>query len=318
MKKNFYFLFVLSFLLLLHKKSNCSLDALTSVIQLDTRYTFTNKAFARGFVKFNKGFDLPVNGTAYLNVGQYIEGIINLNGGTIVMTGPLYLGPNILLNGNGYIKTNGNKIIFANTLSVTTGRLSIKDSIEITSANSGTLFIAPPGKFVISDNNGDLYLRKLNLFCTQPEATVYIQVGNNLWLEDVTWELFDGGILTLTGRVPAFIGSCLFMGRNSTFTIISSNKPWIQGSSHLTIGETATFKIAKLLLQELDSYLALNHKSKLYFTGSDTLTNYGYLKVAGKTTLLSDNNTISFGQSNNIQFLPGSSLFIDKTHLTIT
>lgn len=84
---------------------NAILDGRVSPIHLDSVYTFSQGEWARGSVFFRKGFDLPVGGTIYLGIdGGFVNGPINLNGGTLTLEKPLFLQNKGFIVASGFIR----------------------------------------------------------------------------------------------------------------------------------------------------------------------------------------------------------------------
>ena len=111
LKKKLYALGVVFVLVvfLLPYSLDAILDGRTTPIYLDSVYTFTQGEWARGSVFFRQGFDLPIGGTAYLSIDSgFVNGPINLNGGTLILQSHLILKNRGIIVAPGFMRgTNG-------------------------------------------------------------------------------------------------------------------------------------------------------------------------------------------------------------------
>lgn len=121
------------------------LDGRVAPIVVDYRYTFTNWELARGYVSFEKGFDLPLNGTITLQLSSKssIYDSINMNRGSIQLIGGMYLGPSFRLMNDGFIFSKGTTpgyIYFDDELIFDGNYIGIKGSeLAIRSSRRGRL-----------------------------------------------------------------------------------------------------------------------------------------------------------------------------------
>lgn len=93
----------------------------TPTIRYD-RYTFAANDFARGFVQFKNGINVPAGATVTLDINQILDGTIS-HSGRILLEGDLHLGPNAYIDtsSSGRIELNGHGIylngdLYANRL----------------------------------------------------------------------------------------------------------------------------------------------------------------------------------------------------------
>lgn len=88
------------------------LDGRAAPIVLDSRYTFSNYEWARGFVSFRAGFDLPIGGTITLRLDSTtpISRSIGMNDGTLILEDDLHLGEDVTFTGSGFLQGNGHDV----------------------------------------------------------------------------------------------------------------------------------------------------------------------------------------------------------------
>lgn len=98
------------------------LDGTLAPIFVESSYTFTDGETARGFVSFRNGFDIPADGTVILELapGMGVDGAVNFNGGTLELREHCIFGPRVVINGKGFIKSNGSTLFLENPINVLT------------------------------------------------------------------------------------------------------------------------------------------------------------------------------------------------------
>lgn len=148
--RSFYCLIFAFFISVYSKKLAAILDGRTGnfPIELDATYSFSNFEWARGYVKFKNGFDVPPGGTIFLGINQPINGPINLNGGTIILEKKITLNEDVSFSDSGYFKTNNKKIFFTGDLNLT-NTYYFSDNVEFNGLKSGSLTLRPSSQVVI-------------------------------------------------------------------------------------------------------------------------------------------------------------------------
>lgn len=269
-----------------------NLNGFTTPIFVSNTYTFTDGERADGFVTFLNGFDLPINGTVTLNLspGCLISGDIQMNGGTLIVTSPVILGPGpTTFYGNGY---------FNIPLLVGTEKIRIEGNIRCSNQN---MTIKGMGPTNLDLSNGSLdcqgiadtiafdniQISGFTNIITNPLSPRHFNLSNSEFnVED--------NIITVFSPFIKTSGICsIGTGRNGFLTcpgVIS-----IDTGSELTISTPSRIQIGGLLTQEAESLLILDSAS-LDFNNTNSIgipltfanlssSSAGKLFISGKSNL---------------------------------
>ena len=186
------------------------LDGRNQAIYLTTQYTFTQGEWAKGFVTFSNGFDVPTGGTIYLDVNQPIQGGIKLNSGTIVMNGDLNCGPSLGLSGDGYIKTNNYSINYIGEFRPF-GKIYFTDDVTFNGNNGGLLTISLPAEFHL-EKVQNMTLKNTKIFANAPVHRWFPPAAgfSRLIFDNIDWEIFSGGAIDIKATDFQIKNNCIF------------------------------------------------------------------------------------------------------------
>ncbi|MCB9493379.1 MAG: hypothetical protein H6679_03830 [Epsilonproteobacteria bacterium] len=124
-------LFVVFVTIFLQTLDAASIIAKTSISYNTTPIVFANGDSVAGFVYFQDGFSVPSTGTMTLGTAGEVNGKIDLNNGTIVLTDDLYLGSSAEITGTGFIVGNGHTIHLSGPL-IITSRVKLRNNAQET------------------------------------------------------------------------------------------------------------------------------------------------------------------------------------------
>ena len=311
------FVKIITLLLLLEKPGLilASLDGLISPQQIDNSYSFSNGEWARGFIKFKNGFDVPLNGTVYVGVNQRTGGNINLNNGTLVLTSDLHLGYNSKIIGNGFIKTNNYNCYSAGTIRFI-GNIYIDDNFTLNGLNNST-FETTTADFIYLNKIQNVSFKKIRIVTDEPSSFIFPASWlNSLILEDVDWEIASGKNIVLTASTVSILGKSNLLCPRGTFKIPTTITCSQNGS--LSIDYLTTVETKGLILELSSAQLALGFNTRLNFTQSTTWAGLGYCRVDGKATLSASGKKIYTNNTGGIAMTAGSKLLLDNIQLVIT
>lgn len=291
------------------------LDGTNQAIYLTTHYTFTQGEWAKGFVTFLNGFDIPTNGTVYLDIHPPIQGQINFNNGTLVMKSDLNFGPLIGLSGNGYIKSNNYSINYTGEFRPF-GKIYFTDDVIFNGNNGGLLTISLPAEFHL-EKVQNVTLKNTKVFANAPVYRWFPPAGGfvSLLFDNIDFEIFSGGAIDIKATNFSIKNHCIFRGAGSGFRTTSPLT--ISTNARLEIGFDTTAQFSSLTLESLNSELILNNQSKLNFYGSTSWLGLGHLLVNGEASLSTNNLTITTN-SGGVHLAQGSRLKLIKTKLKIS
>lgn len=131
-------------------------------IELDTVYTFSRFEWARGYVIFQEGFDVPPGGTIFLGIDQFVNGTVNLNGGTIILEKNLTLYPDFALTGSGFFKTNNYAFCFEGDLNLT-NTYYFSNRVTFNGMGTGALNVSDESHIVLDTSRVEFENLTLNL-----------------------------------------------------------------------------------------------------------------------------------------------------------
>lgn len=312
------FTFTLLGILLLHGYLAAILDGRTSAIQKDTLYSFTNFEFAAGFVRLNKGFDVPSNGTVVLSINQSVPHDINLHdGGTIILNNDLFLGPDARITGSGYIKTNNYSIYFINSLQVLSS-IVFSNRVTLNGYNGSILTLIAPAKLHLEHGVGDLTLQNMTFFVVDPPSTlIFPPAGfSSIVCDELDFDVYSLGSVTLTTTNIQIKNDCIFRGAGSSFKTTGTLR--LTNDSSLTLDDEALLKIPSLRTDNIGAQLYIRNNSELFITTTSSIwTGSGSLKISGQATLKSDDSVVVTWNNAQVIFDLGSRLILDNTYFKL-
>lgn len=296
------------------------LDGRITPIVLNTRYTFTNYEWAYGFVSFRGGFDLPTNGTIGLRLDEraFIGNNINMNNGTIMLNGELYLGPSINFIDNGFIVGQPGIITVQNTLQLLTYYIHLTGDVSFRASNYGRLE-SGSGKLDVQNVQT---LQFINMDVIDRQTSIVTNSTN-----PITWRFKNCYILAGADSLTEWFNpSILFDGPNrisvanqlkmkklvvnklSNIRIRSGSKIALQGLELLGKESTAFLENAQLdFISTTTTPIQIAHPTTL---------NQGSLSIQGKSIITSSTgNILNFSNKANLVLQSGARLTLDKTHL---
>lgn len=225
-------------------------------ILLDTTYSFSNFEWAKGYVKFNNGFDIATNETAILDINQEINGQIAIGTrGTLILKRDLVLGDGATLasGGGGYIITNGHTIFFKGNLSINVG-IYLVGAISFDGMGMGRLSIGGANSIIATTNN-NISFSNLQLFVSSnPLCNNFIPFSTaspiSLTLNNVVWN--SSGLACTTVNQLTISGNCRISGNKNHYYTNSINlnplstlyldfSNTLETDSALSLGSQSTF-----------------------------------------------------------------------------
>ena len=304
-KKNLNF--IISLFLFLSEFSPCKavLDGRNTAIVVDTHYTFTNFEWARGFVKFKNGFDVPANGTIFLGVYTEVSGqmVFLNNRSTIILEDTLSIDKASGFSGSGFIKTNNHWIYYRDNMSVNSP-LFITDQLIMDGLSRGILTFntgSTPTFTLLNSNNIYLFNSYIQSIFISTDPFSFRVANRTCTLQDIT----------LSGRLGTFdtlfiANKCSFGGRNQTFTY--GNRVNIYANSELTIRKGCTLNTPLVaFFDSLATLILINATAT-----TNALQATGQIIVQGKSRISSPNSSpVSLHQNTSLQIANGSLLTID-------
>lgn len=259
------------------------LDGTSAPIEVHSLYTFTPFEWARGFVKFYNGFDIPPGSTIFLGVNQQIEGPIGLNGGTIIMEKNLNLAPDVTISDSGFFKTNNHVIFLAGNIDFSS-RYFFSDTISFNGLGLGRVSLDAGGRFIILDDN--------HLFFTALSLRMFNKNGNNIIFKGVGDRIFSMSQSSLNiGRGASLeidqlniLAGCVLRGINSDVDVLTT--VYIDAESTLLLEPSMTLKTAHVNLPFGLSNLVMDSaKLNINRPAATDVTGDGQVFIAGRSIL---------------------------------
>lgn len=298
------------------------LDGRSAPIVLENRYTFTNYEWAKGFVSFRGGFDLPTNGTVFiaLDTTAEVEANINLNGGTIFLKNDIYLAPGTQFLGNGFIVGDSSAITFEDTLTITSC-LKLTGTVILQSNYYGMIDFPSGGSLDVRNLDGLRFNHctivdrgsSILTTLTYPRSFEIDQCIVAAGAENSVTQWFNPTI--------KFIGdSRLLVG-----DLFKLNTILLDDFSRLNIASQSAVQLKKLLLPYRQSSISLVN-SYLDFISTDTLditigttaAIQGRLILDGPSIIASSTgNKLRIPHSVSVEFPSGARLAIDRCSIAI-
>lgn len=299
------------------------LDGRTNPIYLDTAYTFTQGEWARGSVFFRKGFDLPVGGTIYLGIDTgFVNGPINLNGGTLTLEKPLFLKNQGSIFASGFIRG-------------TPGRpdsMVIKYEGNSVWEGSGTIKIIQTS-MTFQGNSATMDNLGVTIDLREAGSDIFFVGGRIIlrsWRTSTTtpariW-FFDNDIVATDSSPAGFSNPEVHFGGYVSFTtsrrIWTVKKIFLEEFAHLVIRSGCRITVNQISLPYAGTRLEVR-RSLLNFTSTSTgslrmITPYahniqGTISFDGKCDLSSStNNPLIFDKYATLELLSGAQLRLQQ------
>lgn len=283
-----------------------------------------------GYIWFPEGFTIYSGRTATLNVFPPVGGTIDLNDGTLSLTGDLILrGTAEIVNNagtSGVINGNGNVIKLLNDMTIDDAIVfgeTGKEGDTIIDGDNNVITLGSNGKFTVA-NNRSLTLKNLilkDLSGTGGSKKIVLNnASSELILDNVTIWLdddfdFDQGVLTIQNDV-------VISGSRYGFGYNSSAQSTISKQSQLLIDHGVTFSYepsnrTRLTMEDNTSHLYLNG-CRVHADGTGLLLTKGTVIFDSLVTLHADGasaaTAISLGDSGGDDIttvvLPGANIEI--------
>lgn len=303
---------------------NAILDGRTSLIVLDNRYTFTNYEFARGFISFRDGFDLPVGGTIILSLDGVapIKNNITMNKGTILLDNSIHLNSEVTFSGDGFIVGSNATINFEQTLNFSANYMHLSGDLTFRSAFFGQIEF---------NNGGVIDARNLNTL--EFVNCGVIDQGDRILTSTIKPEYFlfrDSYIIaSLGGLTTEWLSpEIIFQGFNTIFTEnkLKINTLKLNNLAQVEIQPNSELQLKKLEMPFSQSKLFLS-ESNLDFIqtltndipiGNLTTTGQGKLILKGTSKLKSSTgNKLLLASGLGLDFFTGARLCIENNHLIL-
>jgi hypothetical protein len=312
------------------------IDGTVTPSVVNHKYQFLDGETAKGFVAFKAGFELPINGTIYLDLapGTFISGEIIFNGGTIDFQEDLSFSTQAKWTGSGFFRTIVNNIIISDRLIVNDHYFFSASRTELIGIGrpairfSGGSFNfslprspgAPNSIFAFRDvdliYDGDVIITTTNY----PESLVFDScstfLGGGDSLEFLNPEVGIRGKTSFSSRSnnEYIINKLLFIDAGAIFTIESLTR-LTTGSFGMNFGRTE-FILDNSTLNLTNSLTP----SEPITIGNPGLPSLGKFTIRGQSILRSDDhNTIVFPRFLRTQFEPGARLTLENgTHIIVS
>ena len=233
-----------------------------------------------GWTWFPYGFTLGSGGVSGINIIPAIEGTINLNDGTLTMTGDTVLASNGQITGDGYIDGQGHALILSDELSL----------------NSTLIFT---GDTIIDGNNNPIMLGSSAQIWVTNNTTVTLQ---NMIINDLD-SITDKIVMEGTESELVLDNVTIWLDGDYSFTqgsLFVHNNVSIGGASHkFTYQSTQVSHITK------QSQLAIEHGVRFSYSPSSR-TN---LIMADDTSHLSLDGCTLHADATGLELTKGTIMF---------
>ena len=291
----------------------------TGVLNAGSAYTMpTGSNTYVGWIWFPFGFTIGNGATSGLNIIPPVDGTINLNDGTMTLTGDIIMSSNGMIGGNGTINGQDNAIHL-------TDQLSLNSSITFAS----NIIIDGDNNCVTLGSNAELWVSN--------NVTVTLQniilkdldggsVASKIVMAGTESKLaFDNVTIWLDGDYTFSQGSLFFHndvnieGPSHSFNYHSGQKSYIAKQSQLMVEHGVTFSYGP---SSRTNFVMADNTSSLYLNGCTLYSDATGLEMTNGTvifdslvTLSADGQTVgtalTFGTAgNNVTsiVLPGANM----------
>lgn len=279
-------------------------------IELDTTYTFSNFEWARGYVKFRNGFDVPPNGTIFLGVNQEIEGPVTMNGGTIILERDMILHKNVTFPQVGFdpnfFKTNDYAIFIRGNLNLSNQKYFFSDSIILDGLKTGVIN-AQGIRNITAQTNNTITLR--NMFIFAEARTFTFQDINNgpftLNIKNVSMREMNDDFSFLN-----VFGSCRLIISFPNEYRFSSLR--ITKNASLLVSPLCELYCNQIILEDSSSLILDNAQLSSDSTSTLSINGSGNIFIKGQSSFKAGGDTISVAPDVNIILRSAARLTVDK------
>lgn len=257
-----------------------------------------------GWIWFPYGFIIDSGSTSGLNVIPAINGTINLNDGTLSMTGDVLLASNGMISGDGNIDGQGHALKLCDELSLNSTLTFISDII-IDGGNSG-ITLGSDAQLWVSDNITVSFQNAIikDLDSLVQNKIVMMGTGSKLAFDNVTIWL-DGGYSFTQGSLY-FFNDVSIAGPSHSFIYLSEEPSYITKQAKLTIDHRVTLSYNAPTNNKL---VMTDDSSRFALTGCTLHTTPTGLQLT-KGTLIIDHIVEFEGEANSSD---GAIIFGDET-----
>ncbi len=307
MKKQVIFIFFIA-LFSFHKLQSIFNGKDGSSIVVDTTPSLTAFEWARGFVKFNQGFDITPGVTIFLGINQLVDGPLTLNNGTIILEQDLHLGEEASITGSCFFVTNNHTIYIHGNLNISNrGTLFFNGAPSLHGGGTGRFKLGGTGNIVLLDNN-NLSLVSLEIISAQ---NILFNAGG---LKTINMR---DGKLNITSSTFSLdridvLGDVILKGIGGLFDITDRLRITIESSC--TIEPSAQVKCDYVDVRANQSDLFLNNA----ILETNRIEGNGRLFIEGQSQLFNfDGGILSFDSNADLIMTSGARLSIINSHLQI-
>ena len=303
-----------------HRPLSAVLDGRVAPIYLTTRYTFTNFEWAYGRVYFKQGFDLPINGTAIVDLVEPVDGNIVFKNSTLIMNNNLNITSNATITGTGFINAKGNILKFDASIGLGPSDRFIFTGNIIIEGNGSNYILPNTGAFIFTQKSPSVFLRNIELrlltssnFYTAPAAPAALVFQNSrlillqqLILNADSVRFYDrGNIIRGKKGSELRINGVLYL---QSFTDLVVSQGIILSASSLLSSDPT----GGITLQSAQLNIINTATSDLLFNRVNSVNNpAGSLYISGKSILKVEYpKEIIVGRFSDIVLFPGSTFDI--------
>jgi len=284
--------------------------------------------YAKGFIEFPHGIDVNGTGTTDIGINGVIKTPINLNGGTLRLTGDLRLGHLVRINGRGFIDFNGHRITTGDQVQFNAG------PVQLFSLGGGGILDGKAGSIVqffdgsvrieLPANAAPLTLSNIQVINAMDSNFVTSPGSKNLF-QNVEFLMSEGAVLNLYGEISTIErGFLRFMGNGST--VIRHGHPTVlfahqlTGVAQLEIGKGVTYISKELFIATDATAGALGNQTRIILDNATFIKDAHNLvfgsgetiEVLGRSKLGSLNGgSLQLFNQANLRIFPGATLEVD-------
>jgi len=318
----FFYLHILSL-----KSEGLTYTSSVSVQDTQKLFTSSEDSTATGYIWFQSGFVIASGQSLTLDIEPQINGAINFNTGTLILSRDITLGSNVTWINSGTIQGGGFSINLTSDLSYSGSSKTLTFSATDTTINGNghTLTIGGSSQFAVSASK-TLTLKTMTLVLSSTADV--LDIAGTIVLDNVRVVLGSTNYTFNTGAVT-IKNNCIFTGlADAVWTYSSPSNFTIASNSQLHLDHAITFKHDS---NATTNFVFTDRTSRLLMTGS-TLEKTTSTLILTKGTIIVDHTSylkgsssgdITLGSSGNggadrlyIIFLPSAT--IDASGRTIT
>lgn len=297
------------------------LDGRSSILHVDTHYTFTNGEPALGNVYFHDGFSVPPTETILLKMDSgFVDGDVLLNGGTISLAQDVHFLDSGDITGSGFLDFNSNSLHYRG---VNTSFLGRADYIKILTPG---IMLGTPYSTLTLRNGFDL---------SSVDGNFLVSGGSVLISKNIFTSASFPAELRFRACYISSIGDLEFFNPQVTLrgfaTLVGVNglikiRDLVINAGSSVIDSGTQLELENLRVDFENNYLTLRN-TNINFTGDgssiirigESLLGQGNLVLSGTNVFRSSTlNPLAIDSDLTVEFLSGARLQLaSNTYLTI-